>query len=120
MLIGEIPAGYYTVRRQIEEIPGFPPRVAESLLHVILSHHGCLEFGSPVVPMTREALLVHTMDKLSGDLGSFERLERETGEEGWSRYDRALGRSVFIRSRPGSLMRVVRAHMAYRVAETRR
>jgi hypothetical protein len=47
--------------------------------------------------MTREALLVHTMDKLSGDLGSFDRLERETRpNERWSRYDNALGRSVLI------------------------
>jgi 3'-5' exoribonuclease len=94
-LIGEIPAGYYTVRRCIEGLPGFPPRLAEALLHIILSHHGCLEHGSPVLPATREALLVHTMDKLSGDLGSFDRLGRETAEgQRWSRYDHALGRSV--------------------------
>jgi 3'-5' exoribonuclease len=98
-LIGEIPSGYYTVRRAIEHIPGFPPELAEALLHIILSHHGCLEYGSPVVPATREALLVHTMDKLSGDLGSFARLERETAEdETWSRYDRALGRAVWLTS----------------------
>ena len=99
-LIGEIPSGYYTVRRAIEEIPGFPPELAQALLHIILSHHGCLEHGSPVLPATREALVVHAMDKLSGDLGSFDRLERETGEdETWSRYDRALGRAVLIADR---------------------
>jgi hypothetical protein len=50
--------------------------------------------------MTREALLVHTMDKLSGDLGSFDRLARETAEdETWSRHDRALGRSVLLADR---------------------
>jgi 3'-5' exoribonuclease len=99
-LIGEIPSGYYTVRRAIERIPGFPPEVAHPLLHIILSHHGCLEHGSPVVPATREALLVHTMDKLSGDLGSFDRLEQETADgERWSRYDRALGRSVLLPQR---------------------
>ena len=96
-LISEIPSGYYTVRRAIEEIPGFPPERAQALLHVILSHHGCLEHGSPVLPATREAFLVHTMDKLSGDLGSFDRLEQETaGGEAWSRYDRALARAVLI------------------------
>jgi 3'-5' exoribonuclease len=96
-LIGEIPAGYYTVRREIEEIAGFPPDLAQALLHIILSHHGRLEHGSPVLPATREALLVHTMDKLSGDLGSFDRLEREAPpDERWSRHDRALGRSVLL------------------------
>jgi 3'-5' exoribonuclease len=99
-LIGEIPAGYYTVRRCIEEIPGFPLSLAQSLLHIILSHHGCLEYGSPVIPSTREALVVHAMDKLSGDLGSFDRLERETPEDQtWSRFDRALGRSVLLADR---------------------
>jgi 3'-5' exoribonuclease len=96
-LIGEIPSGYYAVRREIEELPEFPPALAEALLHIILSHHGQLEYGSPVLPSTREAVLVHTMDKLSGDLGSFDRLERESGpDQRWSRYDRALGRSVLV------------------------
>jgi 3'-5' exoribonuclease len=96
-LIGEIPSGYYTVRRAIEQIPGFPPDLAQALLHIILSHHGCLEYGSPVLPATREALLVHTMDKLSSDLGSFDRLHRETAvDESWSRYDRTLGRAVLL------------------------
>ncbi|MGH2893181.1 MAG: 3'-5' exoribonuclease YhaM family protein [Solirubrobacteraceae bacterium] len=96
-LIGEIPSGFYLVRRALEELIAFPKAVAGALEHVILSHHGCLEHGSPVLPVTREALLVHTMDKLSGDLGSFDRLAREAGaDERWSRYDRALGRSVLI------------------------
>src|SRR5207247_11186951 len=53
-LQGEIPLGYYRIRREIEDIDGFPPRLAEALLHIILSHHGTLEHGSPVVPCTRE------------------------------------------------------------------
>jgi 3'-5' exoribonuclease len=96
-LIGEIPSGYYTVRRAIEQLPDFPSKLAQALLHIILSHHGCFEHGSPVLPSTREALLVHAMDKLSGDLGSFDRLERETAEDdAWSRFDRALGRAVLV------------------------
>ena len=76
-LQGEIPLGYYRIRREIEEIDGFPPRLAEALLHIILSHHGTLEHGSPVVPCTREATLVHFLDNLGGRLGSFDRLEKE-------------------------------------------
>jgi 3'-5' exoribonuclease len=102
-LIGEIPSGYYTLRRAIEQIPDFPHKLAQALLHIILSHHGCLEHGSPVLPSTREALMVHAMDKLSGDLGSFDRLERETAEEeAWSRFDRALGRAVLLADREPS------------------
>src|SRR5205085_9989692 len=54
-LIGEIPLGYYRVRRAIERLDGFPDELGQAILHIILSHHGALEHGSPVVPCTREA-----------------------------------------------------------------
>ena len=76
-LLGEIPLGYYLVRRTIETIDGFDPELAQAVLHIVLSHHGKLENGSPVVPATREATLVHAMDNLGGTLGSFDRIERE-------------------------------------------
>jgi 3'-5' exoribonuclease len=96
-LQGEIPLGYYRIRREIEEIDGFPPRLAEALLHIILSHHGQLEHGSPVVPCTREATLVHFLDNLGGRLGSFDRLEKELpAGAAWSGFDRALGTSAYF------------------------
>lgn len=96
-LQGEIPLGYYMVRREIEEIAGFEPQLAQAVLHIILSHHGSLEHGSPVVPCTREAVLVHMMDNLGGRLGSFDRLERELPEgEQWSRFDRGIAGSAFF------------------------
>ncbi|HET9164286.1 MAG TPA: HD domain-containing protein [Solirubrobacterales bacterium] len=99
-LQGEIPLGYYTVRREIEEIPGFDPGLAQAVLHIILSHHGSLEHGSPVVPATREAVLVHMIDNLGGRLGSFDRLERELPDgESWSRFDRALSGSAYFGAR---------------------
>lgn len=99
-LEGEIPLGYYTVRRQIEEIPGFDPGLARCVLHIILAHHGSLEHGSPVVPMTREAVLVHMIDNLGGRLGSFDRLERQLPEgESWSAFDRALSGSAYFGNR---------------------
>ncbi len=52
-LYGEIPIGYYMVRRAIDRIEGFPSELAQAVLHIILSHHGSLEHGSPVVPCTR-------------------------------------------------------------------
>jgi 3'-5' exoribonuclease len=76
-LEGEIPLGYYRIRRAIEDMPGFPPATAQAVLHIILAHHGSLEHGSPVVPCTREATLVHFVDNLGGRLGSFDRLEKE-------------------------------------------
>src|SRR4051812_38299455 len=99
-LQGEIPLGYYRVRRLCEEIEGFPPHLAEQVSHIILSHHGALEHGSPVVPCTREATLVHFLDNLGGRLGSFDRLEKELPEgAAWSPFDRAIGSGAFFAAR---------------------
>lgn len=99
-LQGEIPLGYYRVRRAIEEIPGFPPGLAQAVLHIILSHHGQLEHGSPVVPATREATLVHMIDNLGGRLGSFDRIEKELPDgQPWSAFDRALGGGAYFAAR---------------------
>jgi 3'-5' exoribonuclease len=96
-LQGEIPLGYYRVRRAIEELPGFPPDTAQAVLHIILSHHGALEHGSPVVPCTREAWLVHMIDNLGGKLGSFDRLEKELPPgAAWAPFDRGVGASAYF------------------------
>jgi 3'-5' exoribonuclease len=98
-LQGEIPLGYYRVRRLIEDLDGFPDGLAQAILHIILSHHGALAHGSPVVPCTREATLVHMMDNLGGRLGSFDRLEKglAPGSE-WSSFDRAIGSGAYFGS----------------------
>jgi 3'-5' exoribonuclease len=101
-LHGEIALGYYRIRRQIEEIEGFPAELAQAVGHIILSHHGALEHGSPVVPCTREATLVHMIDNLGGRLGSFDRLEKELAPgRRWSGFDRALGAGAFFAERGG-------------------
>jgi 3'-5' exoribonuclease len=99
-LYGEIPLGYYRIRRTIERIDGFPSELAQAVLHIILSHHGSLQHGSPVVPCTREATLVHMIDNLGGRLGSFDRLEKELpAGELWSAYDKAIGGGAYFASR---------------------
>ena len=98
-LQGEIPLGYYRVRRLIEDLPGFPEELAVAVLHIILSHHGQLEHGSPVVPCTREATLVHMIDNLGGRLGSFDRLEKELPDgSSWSGWDRVIGGGAWFAS----------------------
>jgi 3'-5' exoribonuclease len=96
-LHGEIALGYYLVRRTIEQIDGFPGELAQAVGHIVLSHHGSLEHGSPVVPCTREATLVHMVDNLGGRLGSFDRLEKELAPGSrWSSFDRAIGSGAFF------------------------
>jgi 3'-5' exoribonuclease len=96
-LHGEIALGYARVRDEIAAIHGFPAGLAQALLHIILSHHGALANGSPVVPCTREATLVHMADNLSSKLGSFDRVQDalETGAR-WSGYDSGLGAVAFF------------------------
>jgi 3'-5' exoribonuclease len=96
-LHGEIALGYYRIRRAIEDIEDFPAELAQAVGHIILSHHGALEHGSPVVPCTREATLVHMIDNLGGRLGSFDRIEKELSPgRRWSGFDRAIGAGAFF------------------------
>ena len=99
-LYGEIALGYYRVRRLIERLDGFPPELEHALSHIILSHHGSLAHGSPVVPCTREATLVHMIDNLGGKLGSFDRVERDLpmGEQ-WSAFDKGIGAGAYFAAR---------------------
>jgi 3'-5' exoribonuclease len=103
-LLGEIPLGYHLVRRTIEDLGGFPWELTRSLLHIVLAHHGALENGSPVLPATREATLVHMIDNLGGRLGTFDRLEKGLSDgESWSGYDRALSGSAYFPAPSGDL-----------------
>jgi 3'-5' exoribonuclease len=102
-LQGEIALGYYRIRRSIERFEDFPPALAEALTHIILSHHGTLAHGSPVVPATREATLVHMADNLGGRLGSFDRVESELpAGERWSGYDKGIGGGAYFPGRVDS------------------
>jgi 3'-5' exoribonuclease len=96
-LHGEIPLGYSRVRDEIAQIEGFPFELCQAILHIILSHHGTLEHGSPVVPCTREATLVHMADNLGSKLGSFDRVERalDAGAQ-WATYDNGIGAVAYF------------------------
>jgi 3'-5' exoribonuclease len=63
-LLGHIIIGLQKVEEKIREVPGFPPKLKLLLEHMILSHHGELEFGSPKVPVFAEALVFHHLDNL--------------------------------------------------------
>jgi 3'-5' exoribonuclease len=99
-LLGEISLGYFIVRREMERIAGFPADAAQAVLHIVLSHHGKLEHGSPVVPCTREAALVHMIDNLGGTLGSFDRIEKSLADgERWSGFDRGIASAAYFGAR---------------------
>ncbi len=95
-LVGHISMEALWIQREVERIPGFPEELRLQLLHIVLSHHGRLEFGSPVVPKTPEALLVHYLDDLDGKLEvMFRTLDTDGGEGRWSAYSRSLERMIY-------------------------
>ncbi|SEG13297.1 3'-5' exoribonuclease [Caloramator fervidus] len=94
-LLGHITLGADLVSRAISEIKDFPNELKYELIHCILSHHGMLEMGSPVVPMTIEAIAVHNADKASAEINAFHlAIERDTGLDSWTEYNPTYKRSI--------------------------
>lgn len=81
VLLGHIQMGVDLVEKTIAGMPNFPPRLRTLVLHLILSHHGKLEFGSPKLPMIPEALALNFMDDLDAKMtavtSEFEKSARE-------------------------------------------
>jgi 3'-5' exoribonuclease len=67
-LLGHIQIGTALTERAIDSLPNFPPRLKTLVLHMILSHHGKLEFGSPKLPMIPEALALSFLDDLDAKM----------------------------------------------------
>ena len=80
-LLGHIQIGAALAERTVDSLPGFPPKLKTLVLHMILSHHGKLEFGSPKLPMIPEALVLNFLDDLDAKMqavtGEFEKCVRE-------------------------------------------
>jgi len=84
-LHGEIVVGHDMVRDLIDEMPDFPAELALRLRHIIVSHHGMREKGSPVVPQTREAVIVHYCDDMTARIAAIDDAEKATpAGESWS------------------------------------
>lgn len=95
-LLGHIALEADWISRAVGKIPGFPEELRMQILHIVLSHHGRLEFGSPVLPKTPEALLVHYLDDLDGKLEAmFRAVKDESGSGSWSPYSRSLDRMIY-------------------------
>ena len=72
-LIGHITLGVIMLREAAAAVPGFPPMLLTELEHMVLSHHGSREFGSPVEPMTVEAFILATCDELDARMHQIHR-----------------------------------------------
>jgi 3'-5' exoribonuclease len=95
-LLGHIVIGLQIVEEKLRGVPDFPPSLRDLLKHLIVSHHGELEFGSPKTPLFPEALLLHHLDNLDSKMECMRALiERDRLVEGaWTGYSSPLQRSV--------------------------
>ena len=98
-LVGHIVMGYEFVGAKIDAIPGFPEETKRLLLHIILSHHGQMDFGSPKTPKFVEAFLVYMLDNMDSRVMMFrESVERNKNVK-WTDYHQYLETNVYIRDK---------------------
>jgi 3'-5' exoribonuclease len=96
-LLGHIVMELETVSRAMDGIAGFPGPLKTVVQHMLISHHGQYEFGSPKLPMIREAMVFHYMDDLDSKMAAVRAaLGSGAGDDQWSAYSTALGRK-FLR-----------------------
>jgi 3'-5' exoribonuclease len=100
-LLGHIVSGDELINEKIKKVEGFPQELALQLRHLILAHQGQLEFASPVVPQTLEAIILHYADEMDAKAGAFsDIINRETrqGREGkkWSDWVPLIRRYIYL------------------------
>jgi 3'-5' exoribonuclease len=100
-LLGHIVIGLRIIGDKVREVPGFPPKLRTLLEHLVVSHHGELEFGSPKVPLFPEAMLLHHLDNLDSKMESMRvYLMKDRQLDGcWTTYSPSLERSVLKKNR---------------------
>ncbi len=93
-LIGHLVGGVNWLAARLSTI-NYPAARRDALLHILVAHHGSLDKGSPRPPMTREALIVHTVDRLDSEMFQFRREEADTPLGSFSARNPWIGRKVY-------------------------
>jgi 3'-5' exoribonuclease len=102
-LLGHLTIGADMIQQRMRDIPDFPESLRLHLLHLVFSHHGELENGSPIVPKTPEAIALHYCDNLSAQTEAYLRIAEDTRDNGqeWSEYISLIGRQIWGGPREG-------------------
>jgi 3'-5' exoribonuclease len=95
-LLGHMIIELEMLHGKLSHIPGFPDELKILIEHLIISHHGQYEFGSPKLPMFPEALMLHYLDDLDSKMESMRaQFERESEQEtAWTSYNASLARTL--------------------------
>jgi 3'-5' exoribonuclease len=98
-LLGHITLGMDMVSREIDNVEGFPHKTKVALLHLIASHHGLMEYGSPRVPLMKEAVVFHLVDALDAKTALCDRIiKKGTDDTGTTEWVKELGGPMFVLS----------------------
>ena len=104
-LVGHITIAAIWIQQKADAISAemgeqFPAKTVDLLQHLILSHHGVYEYGSPKLPMTPEAVALHYLDNLDAKMNMFDReiSNHASAEESFTNYNRALGVRIYRNS----------------------
>jgi len=101
-LLGHLVMEVELVTKKIDLIPDFPLELALLVKHMLVSHHGAYEFGSPKLPQTLEAVILHSLDDLDGKIQAIQAMpEKEPGSK-WTAFHRAYGRSFYRKTPDGA------------------
>ncbi len=97
MLRGHIAMGEEMVLARIAKIPDFPDTLKMKLAHIMLSHHGEPDYGSPKRPTFPEAACVHYADMLDAQVDQFLRLKEDADTEDFRTYSKRLEREIYLK-----------------------
>lgn len=94
-LLGHIFMGAELVQKSADKIEGFPQDLSNLIKHCILSHHGEFEYGSPVLPKTIEAFILHCADNMDAKVKAIEELiDSDSTQGSWVGYQKMLQRNI--------------------------
>lgn len=99
-LVSHISLGYGMVLMKIDKIENFPEDLKREILHIILSHHGLKEYGSPVEPQTLEAIIVYNADRFDADIDHFINLANESPEDECWPFSNYFKRRISVKKTP--------------------
>jgi 3'-5' exoribonuclease len=95
-LLGHVVLGEQLVASYVAALPNFPQELRLRISHVLLSHQGETEYGSPERPKTLEALLVHLIDNLDARAAMYLETTKNVTPGGWSHHDNPLRRALYV------------------------
>lgn len=95
-LLGHITLGVSLLEAKAGVVPGFPKALLDALTHLVLSHHGRTEFGSPKLPMTAEAVVLSLLDDLDAKVNAVASLREGERKGNWTEYVRGFDRAFFV------------------------